>query len=99
MKVRDLNKITVVLGKTETKMLKANEILKYKEEYTQTIYFPETRKHPKVYTKEVLELIKSYSKITDSLIILTFSEDLINFLGLSIYEKEVKAKEVDVITI
>ena len=60
------------------------------------IKFPENNKHPKVWSAELREYIKSCDSGTN-IIISSFSEILLNLLGYMIYKKELNCNNVKII--
>lgn len=88
-----VKKVIVITGDTLEFITNAVKELKEKSE-CKYIEFPERDKHPKVWSRELRQTLKS--KEAETYLISTFNEDVLNLIGHMIYKKELNYKNVEV---
>ena len=88
-------RITIVTGK-DSKLMEdyALKVLTGIEDvggsHSVVLNYPEIKKHPKEYIKYVYKYIKE----VDSLMIITFSQNIVNFMGMLIDEKVISNENI-----
>ncbi len=90
-------KIKIVTGLKDYNIMEY--IADFRHKGNEFLFFPESRKHPKDVWTIVEETINKCRISNKTLYICTFSEVIINCIGMSIYHKYIKNQDVEVIII